>query len=52
MILKPRQVSDELKLMRILNARMELTEKDKQNYLNLEKGFEGELKFDALMKNL
>lgn len=52
MILKPRQVSDELKLMRILNARMELSEKDKQNYLNLEKGFEGELRFDALMGNL
>jgi Nuclease-related domain len=52
LIVKPRQVSDELKIMRILNARMELTEKDKQNYLNLEKGFEGELKFDALMGNL
>ena len=52
MIVKPRQVSDELKLMRILNARMELEEKDKQNYHNLEKGFEGELKFDGLMTNL
>lgn len=52
MIVKPRCISDELKLMRILNARMELEEKDKQNYLNLEKGFEGELKFDAWMENL
>jgi len=52
LILKPRQVSDELMLLRILNARMKLAEKDKQNYLNLEKGFEGELKFDALMANL
>jgi hypothetical protein len=52
LILKPRQVSDELKLMRILNARMELEEKDKQNYLNLEKGYKGELIFDTLMENL
>ncbi|SEM34354.1 Nuclease-related domain-containing protein [Mesobacillus persicus] len=52
MIVKSRQVSGELKLMRILNARMELEDKDKQNYFNLEKGFEGELKFDALMTNL
>jgi len=52
LIVKPRCISDELKLMRILNARMELEEKDKQNYLNLEKGLEGELKFDALMENL
>jgi Nuclease-related domain len=52
LIVKPRQVSEELKLMCILNARMELAEKDKQNYLNLEKGFEGELKFDGLMENL
>ncbi|WP_246629314.1 nuclease-related domain-containing protein [Mesobacillus maritimus] len=52
MIIKHRQVSDELKLLRILNARMELAETDKQNYLNLEKGFEGEIKFDVLMENL
>ncbi len=52
MIVKPRYASDELKLLRILNARMALQEKDKQNYLNLEKGLEGEVKFDSLMENL
>jgi hypothetical protein len=52
LIVKPRQVSEELKILRILNARMELEEKEKQNYLNLEKGYKGELKFDALMANL
>ena len=52
LIIKHRQVPDELKLLRILSARMDLAETDKQNYLNLEKGFEGEIKFDALMENL
>jgi hypothetical protein len=52
LIIKHRQVSEEIKLLRILNPRMELAEKDKQNYLNLEKGFEREIEFDALMENL
>ncbi|PIB61561.1 nuclease, partial [Pseudomonas sp. 2822-17] len=35
-----------------LNRRMKLDEKEKFRYLNLEKGYEGELKFDALLENL
>jgi hypothetical protein len=46
MILKTRTESDELMALRSLNTRMELTEKEKIHYLNLEKGYEGEVKFD------
>lgn len=52
MIKKPRQVPYELKVLRILNARMDLAEKDKLDLLNLEKGFEGELMFDSLTDKL
>ena len=52
MLLKERTESDELLAMRYLSSRMELTDKDKYRYLNLEKGYEGEVKFDLLAKNL
>jgi hypothetical protein len=52
MLLKNRSKSDELIAMRYLNTRMELAEKEKFHYLNLEKGYEGELKFDKLTANL
>jgi hypothetical protein len=52
MLLKGRSESDELLTMRYLNTRMELTQKDKYHYLNLEKGFEGEVKFDLLAESL
>jgi hypothetical protein len=52
MPLKSRMESDELKIWRFLNARMELTEKEKKYYLNKEKGFEGEVKFDLLTEKL
>ncbi|WML46983.1 nuclease-related domain-containing protein [Neobacillus sp. PS3-34] len=52
MLLKGRSESDELMAMRYLNARMELTEKEKFHYLNLEKGYEGEMKFDLLAETL
>jgi hypothetical protein len=52
MLLKGRSESEELLIMRCLNNRMELTEKDKFYYLNLEKGFEGEVKFDLLTDRL
>jgi DNA-directed RNA polymerase subunit M/transcription elongation factor TFIIS len=52
MILKGRTESDELLVMRSLNTRMDLTEKDKFHYLNLEKGYEGEVKFDQLSECL
>ncbi|WP_404356811.1 NERD domain-containing protein [Cytobacillus firmus] len=48
MLLKRRFPSDELWCMRYLNTRMELTEKEKQHWANLEKGYEGEVKFDLL----
>lgn len=52
MAFKSRTESDELKIWRILNARMDLTEKEKKNYLYKEKGFEGEVKFDLLTVKL
>ncbi|KAF0819186.1 hypothetical protein KIS4809_2029 [Bacillus sp. ZZV12-4809] len=44
MLVKRRFPSDELRSMRYLNTRMELTEREKQHWSNLEKGYEGELK--------
>ncbi|MBY0099654.1 nuclease-related domain-containing protein [Mesobacillus maritimus] len=52
MILKARKESDYLLAFRFLNKRIELTEKDKSYYLHLEKGYEGEVKFDQLVENL
>ncbi|MGP4081325.1 hypothetical protein ACTWQL_15580 [Pseudalkalibacillus sp. R45] len=48
MLLKARTESYELLALRSLNTRMQLTEKEKIHYLNLEKGFEGEVHFDSL----
>lgn len=44
-IIKPLVVPDKLKLMRSLNARMELSAKDKKCYSDLEKGYQGEVIF-------
>lgn len=52
MLIKPRAVPTELGILRILNARMNLTEKEKLHYFILEKGYEGEVKFDSLTDNL
>ncbi|CAH2716074.1 hypothetical protein BACCIP111895_03258 [Neobacillus rhizosphaerae] len=52
MLLRGRSESDELMAMRYLNTRMELTEKEKFHYSKLEKGFEGEVKFDLLAESL
>lgn len=52
MLLKARSESSELLTLRSLNLRMELTDKEKFHYLNLEKGYEGEVKFDLLAGNL
>src|SRR5262245_16870868 len=49
---KARVESDELKMLRILNTRMELSEEEKRHYLNLEKGYEGKVKFDLLTEKL
>ncbi|MBU8878123.1 NERD domain-containing protein [Bacillus sp. FJAT-29790] len=52
MIIKPRIEPEELKIMRCLHRRMNLSVKDRNNYFNLEKGFEGERNFDEWLKNL
>ncbi|MDN4494303.1 nuclease-related domain-containing protein [Ureibacillus aquaedulcis] len=49
---KSRIEPTELVILRLLNRRMQLSKTDLQNYLNLKKGYEGELMFDSLTKNL
>lgn len=52
MLVKRRSEPVELMSIRYLNTRMELTEKEKLQYSNLEKGYEGEVKFDRLAEIL
>ncbi|MGP4081098.1 nuclease-related domain-containing protein [Pseudalkalibacillus sp. R45] len=52
MILKQREESLELKIMRCLRIRMNLSSEDKLYCYNLEKGYEGELKFDERLEEL
>ncbi|MBU8915728.1 hypothetical protein BGM25_06670 [Bacillus sp. FJAT-29953] len=52
MLKKARTLRKELLKMRSLNARMLLSDDDKWNYLNAEKGFAGELEFDKLTEKL
>jgi hypothetical protein len=52
MAYKSRIESDELLILRILNRRMGLTAEEHQYYLNMEKGFEGEVQFDLLTEKL
>lgn len=47
-----RPVPYELEILRILNPRMDFSEKEMFDYINAEKGFEGELKFDQLTNTL
>jgi len=47
MLLKERFESEELLALRHLNTRMDLSQKEKFYYQNLEKGFEGEVRFDT-----
>lgn len=49
MLLNERMESEELLTLRFLNARTKLTESEKQHYQNLERGLEGERRFDALL---
>lgn len=49
---KKRSESVVLKTLRILNKRMKLTEDEQRYYLNLEKGFEGEVQFDLVTEKL
>lgn len=48
MLLKERTESNELLVLRSLNTRMALDDKENYHYLNLERGYEGEIAFDAL----
>ncbi|KAB8127184.1 NERD domain-containing protein [Gracilibacillus oryzae] len=52
MIVKARQKSEEHLMLESLHARNGLTEKDKQYYYGLEKGYQGELLFDSWMEEL
>jgi hypothetical protein len=49
---KARSESLIVKVLRILNKRMKLTEDDQRYYQNQEKGFQGELQFDVLTEKL
>lgn len=52
MFIKNRSESEELRVLKALNPRMELAEKEKQYYFNLKKGFEGEVIFDGYLKRI
>lgn len=52
MIIKPRLEPLELLILRSLNNRMELLDKEKNYYINVEKGFVGEKKFDEWMEEI
>ncbi|WP_226647495.1 nuclease-related domain-containing protein [Mesobacillus subterraneus] len=52
MILKTRYEPDELKIMNLLEPRMNFTEKEKQRHYRLRKGYEGEVEYDRWMKSL
>lgn len=50
MIIREREEPIELKILRLLNPRMTLS--DKQHFSNLEKGYEGELQLDVWLEDL
>lgn len=52
MLVKKRSESYELMVLRSLALRMNLNNKEKFRYSNLEKGYEGEVKFDHLLENI
>lgn len=49
---KSRIESAELLMLKSLNSRMGLSEKDKHHYFNLKKGYEGEVQFDLWTEKL
>jgi hypothetical protein len=49
---KSRTEPTELQFLRSLFTRMDLSDKDKQHYFNLKKGYEGEVMFDLLTEKL
>jgi hypothetical protein len=52
MFTKNRPIPAEVIILRILNERMKLSEKERLSFMNKEKGYEGEVKFDTLIKHL
>ncbi|MCF6137913.1 nuclease-related domain-containing protein [Pseudalkalibacillus berkeleyi] len=50
--MKVRTVPEELQILRALNYRKLLSNKDKNKYINAEKGYEGECKFDEWLSPL
>jgi hypothetical protein len=52
MFIKERSESEELRVMKALNYRMDLEENDKYYYLNLLKGYEGEVMFDEYLHRI
>src|SRR4051794_4566550 len=50
--LKPRNEPEELKLLRLLNSRMVLSEEDKHLLRNVQKGLDGEHHFDSKLEKL
>jgi hypothetical protein len=52
MIIKPLSKPAKLILQGYLNTRMNLSKDDKQKYLNIKKGYEGELIFNSLIEKL
>ncbi|MEH7521811.1 nuclease-related domain-containing protein, partial [Bacillus sp. JJ1503] len=52
MIIKPRCEPEELRIMRHLHTRVNLTEKEAKKFLTMEKGYEGEKRFDELFENI
>ncbi len=52
MAFKPRTESKDLKILRLLNTRMELTVEEKKYYSYLEKGYAGEVQFDSFTEKL
>jgi len=52
MFKKARSIPFELIILRILSYRSKLSDKEKLQFSNTEKGFEGEVKFDALIADL
>jgi hypothetical protein len=51
-VVKQRSVSHELGVMHSLNTRTDLSKEEKKHYLNLEKGYQGEVMFDQLTVEL
>jgi hypothetical protein len=52
MPIKNRTESLELKILRILNTRMDLLTNEYKRFLNLDKGYEGEVKFDLFTEKI